>query len=118
MASLFDFFCGDEVYGNCTGLRTFFEARNQAYVLRVPSNFRLTAGQQQEVNLPADRRQPRRSPASIPRSAPRGKFQRRPLVCVVVAGDRLAGALPADPPPPQVPVSWPFTTVTSPAASR
>jgi len=38
----FDFFCGDEVYGNCTGLRTFFEGRSQAYVLRVPSNFRLT----------------------------------------------------------------------------
>jgi SRSO17 transposase len=38
----FDFFCGDEVYGNCTQLREFFEARGQAYVLRVPSNFRLT----------------------------------------------------------------------------
>jgi SRSO17 transposase len=33
----FDFFCGDEVYGNCTGLREFFEARGQAYVLRVTS---------------------------------------------------------------------------------
>ena len=38
----FDFFCGDEVYGNCTELRTFFEGRGQAYVLRVPRNFRLT----------------------------------------------------------------------------
>jgi len=38
----FDFFCGDEVYGNCTQLREFFEARGQGYVLRVPSNFRLT----------------------------------------------------------------------------
>jgi len=38
----FDFFCGDEVYGNCTELRAFFEARGQAYVLRVPRNFRLT----------------------------------------------------------------------------
>ena len=37
-----DFFCGDEVYGNCTQLRAFFEDRGQAYVLRVPSNFRLT----------------------------------------------------------------------------
>jgi SRSO17 transposase len=37
----FDFFCGDEVYGNCTELRAFFEARGQAYVLRVPRNFRL-----------------------------------------------------------------------------
>ena len=37
----FDFFCGDEVYGNCTELREFFEARGQAYVLRVPRNLRL-----------------------------------------------------------------------------
>jgi SRSO17 transposase len=39
----FDFFCGDEVYGSCTQLREFFEARGQGYVLRVPRNFRLTA---------------------------------------------------------------------------
>lgn len=38
----FDFACGDEVYGNCTQLREFFEAEGQAYVLRVPSNFTLT----------------------------------------------------------------------------
>jgi SRSO17 transposase len=38
----FDFFCGDEVYGNCTELREFFEGRGQGYVLRVPSNFHLT----------------------------------------------------------------------------
>ena len=38
----FDFFCGDEVYGNCTQLRLFFEGRGQGYVLRVPSNFHLT----------------------------------------------------------------------------
>ncbi|MGH3407462.1 MAG: IS701 family transposase [Streptosporangiaceae bacterium] len=38
----FDFFCGDEVYGNCTELRQFFEACGQAYVLRVPRTFRLT----------------------------------------------------------------------------
>ena len=37
-----DFACGDEVYGNCTQLREFFEAQEQAYVLRVPSNFRVT----------------------------------------------------------------------------
>jgi hypothetical protein len=39
---LFDFMCGDEVYGSCTGLREFFEARGQGYVLRVPSNFHFT----------------------------------------------------------------------------
>jgi SRSO17 transposase len=37
-----DFYCGDEVYGNCTGLRGHLEAGGQAYVLRVPSNFMLT----------------------------------------------------------------------------
>lgn len=36
---VFDFACGDEVYGNCTGLREFFEQRGQAYVLRVASSF-------------------------------------------------------------------------------
>jgi hypothetical protein len=37
-----DFVCGDEVYGACTQLRTYLEDRGQAYVLRVPSSFRLT----------------------------------------------------------------------------
>ena len=37
-----DFACGDEVYGSCTRLREYLEARGQAYVLRVPSNFYLT----------------------------------------------------------------------------
>ena len=37
----FDFVCGDEVYGNCTGLRKFLEQRGQAYVLRVASTFML-----------------------------------------------------------------------------
>ncbi len=37
-----DFYCGDEVYGNCTELRTHFEADAQAYVLRVAKNFRIT----------------------------------------------------------------------------
>ena len=38
-----DFACGDEVYGRCTQLREYLEGRGQAYVLRVPSNFYLTA---------------------------------------------------------------------------
>jgi SRSO17 transposase len=37
-----DFVCGDEVYGSCTQLRGYLEARGQAYVLRVPSTFHLT----------------------------------------------------------------------------
>jgi len=39
---VFDFVCGDEVYGSCTALRQFLEARSQAYVLRVASSFTLT----------------------------------------------------------------------------
>ena len=35
----FDVVCGDEVYGNCTPLREFFERHGQAYVLRVASTF-------------------------------------------------------------------------------
>lgn len=38
----FDFICGDEVYGNCTELREYFEAQGQAYVLRVPKTFKVT----------------------------------------------------------------------------
>jgi SRSO17 transposase len=37
-----DFVCGDEVHGSCTQLRDALEADGQAYVLRVPSSFRLT----------------------------------------------------------------------------
>jgi SRSO17 transposase len=40
--AVFDFVCGDEVYGACTELREDLEARGQAYVLRVASNFTLT----------------------------------------------------------------------------
>jgi hypothetical protein len=38
----FDFACGDEVYGSCTQLREFLEGQEQAYILRVASNFTLT----------------------------------------------------------------------------
>jgi SRSO17 transposase len=37
-----DFVTGDEVYGSCTELREYLEKRGQGYVLRVPSNFRVT----------------------------------------------------------------------------
>ena len=45
-----DFFCGDEVYGSCTELRTFFEDRGQGYVLRVPETFRLTLASGQRLS--------------------------------------------------------------------
>ena len=58
-----DFACGDEVYGSCTRLREYLEARGQAYVLRVPSNFYLTAARgvrltckRAAATLPAARR--------------------------------------------------------------
>jgi hypothetical protein len=38
-----DFACGDEVCGRCIRLREYVEARGLAYVLRVPSDFYLTA---------------------------------------------------------------------------
>jgi len=38
----FDFICGDEVYGSCTELREFLEARGQGYVLRVACSFTIT----------------------------------------------------------------------------
>ncbi|MGO8884457.1 MAG: hypothetical protein ACLPUO_21170 [Streptosporangiaceae bacterium] len=37
-----DFACGDEVYGSCTQLRDYLEGQGQGYVLRVPSDFRVT----------------------------------------------------------------------------
>jgi SRSO17 transposase len=37
----FDFVCGDEVYGNSTGLREYLEDHGQGYVLRVRSSFHL-----------------------------------------------------------------------------
>jgi SRSO17 transposase len=39
---VFDFACGDEVYGSCTELREFLEDQGQGYVLRVASSFMLT----------------------------------------------------------------------------
>jgi SRSO17 transposase len=36
-----DVVCGDEVYGSCTELREFLRESALAYVLRVPSNFRV-----------------------------------------------------------------------------
>jgi hypothetical protein len=39
---MFDFACGDEVYGSCTQLREHLEEHGQAYMLRVASNFTVT----------------------------------------------------------------------------
>nr|WP_017607327.1 IS701 family transposase [Nocardiopsis xinjiangensis] len=42
---LFDFVCGDEVYGNSPGLRRYCEREQQGYVLRVPANFPVVLGE-------------------------------------------------------------------------
>ena len=41
---LFDFVCGDEVYGNSPDLRRYCEQQGQGYVLRIPSNFPVALG--------------------------------------------------------------------------
>lgn len=41
---LFDFVCGDEVYGNSPDLRRYCEQNQQGYVLRIPSNFPVVLG--------------------------------------------------------------------------
>jgi SRSO17 transposase len=112
----FDFTCGDEVYGSCTQLREFFEARGQAYVLRVPSNFtltlaagtKLTCAQAVSRLLKDKQRWEIRSAGHAPRAS--------------------AGTPgPGSPPPPRAatcssaatcgPASWPFTTAGCPKGS-
>jgi hypothetical protein len=61
-----DFACGDEVYGSCTQLREYLEARGQAYVLRVPSNFYLTVARGVKLTC--------RQAAALPGAA--GRFAR------------------------------------------
>jgi hypothetical protein len=94
-----DFACGDEVYGSCTQLRQFLEARGQAYVLRVPSNFYLavTRGVRLTCKTAAA------TLAGATRlGGPLGRPRRQgpALVRLGLAGHRLATALPAHPPPP------------------
>ena len=83
-----DFVCGDEVYGSCTELREFCEDHDQAYVLRVPSSFRLTVAS--GVTLTC-----KQAAARLGRTARLGsplgreRIQRTTLVRLGVAGHRL-----------------------------
>jgi hypothetical protein len=43
-----DFVCGDEACGSCTQLRGYLEEQHQAYVLRVPSSFRVSTARAAE----------------------------------------------------------------------
>jgi len=113
-----DFACGDEVYGSCTQLREYLEAHGQAYVLRVPSNFYLTAARGVRLTC----KQAAATLLLLPGAAGRSA---RPA-----AAPRASAGTPGPgwPPPPRVttcssaatwpPASWPFTTVSSPPASR
>ncbi len=95
-----DFVCGDEVYGSCTKLREFCEDHDQAYVLRVPSSFRLVLPGGARACLQAGRRHAAGRQARLGGPLGRDGIQRTTLVRLGVAGHRLAPASPADPPPP------------------
>jgi hypothetical protein len=96
----FDFFCDDEVYRNCTQLRAFFEDRGQAYVLRVPSSFRLTLASGKKLtctgaaSLLAGTKHPEVAPAGKGSKGGRWYAWSWPATAS-------PAALPADPPPPQ-----------------
>ena len=110
-----DFYCGDEVYGNCTQLREHFQAEGQAYVLRVPSNFMLTLAAGTKMTcaeaVKALLRHPRRWEVRSAGSGPEGDagtpgpgwpLPRRATTCSSAA---TCG-----------PASWPSTTASCPKA--
>ena len=92
----FGFACGDEVYGGCTQLREFFEARGQAYVLRVASSFMLTLAPGHEGGLCRSGEAAAGGQAGAGRSVPLARAPR--------ASDGMPG--PGSPPPPRVITSW------------
>ena len=95
-----DFVCGDEVYGSCTRLREYLEACAQAYVLRVPSNFCLTAARGVRLTCKAGRRDAAGRRAWLGGPLGRDRRQGPALVRLGVARHGLVPALPAHPPPP------------------
>ncbi len=97
----FDFACGDEVYGSCTQLREFFEARGQAYVLRVPSNFTLPPGRGRQNDLRGGRQGAAEAQAALGDPLRGHRLQGPALVCLGVDRHRLPAAPPAGPPPPE-----------------
>jgi hypothetical protein len=97
----FDFACGDEVYGNCTQLREFFEARGQAYVLRVPAGLHPHPGRGHHADLLAGRRAAAEGQAALGDPLRRPRLQEPALVCPGLARHRLPAPPPAHPPPPQ-----------------
>ena len=88
-----DFVCGDEVYGSCTQLREYLEDHDQAYVLRVPSSFRLMFPGGVMLTC-------MQAAARLGDPLGRDRIEGTALVRLGVAGHRLRAAPPADPPPP------------------
>ena len=105
----FDFACGDEVYGSCTQLRVFFEARGQRIVLRVASNFTLTLAAGTKLTcaeaVQALLKDKRRWEV---RSAGKGSKGERWYAWAWIA-TASAAPPPAHPPPPARAASWPST---------
>jgi SRSO17 transposase len=97
----FDFACGDEVYGNCTQLREFFEDQQQAYVLRVASTFMLTLNPGNPHDLREGRRPARQGQTPVADPLGRCRLEGTTLVCVGMDRDRLTPAPPAGTPSPQ-----------------
>jgi hypothetical protein len=93
-----DFVSGDEVYGSCTELREYLQDRGQAYVLRVPSSFRLTVAGGVTLTLQTSRHAA--DPAGVGGPLGRDRIQGPALVRLGLAGHHLRPAPPADPPPP------------------
>ena len=96
----FDFACGDEVYGNCTQLREFFETRGQAYVLRVPSNFTLTLAAGTKLTCAEAVKTLLKDKRRWEVSLRRRRLQRRALVRLGMDRHRIGAPSPAHPPPP------------------
>jgi SRSO17 transposase len=95
----FDFVCGDEVYGNCTGLRESFEQHGQAYVLRVASTFMLQLAAETKMTC-AGGQAVRQEHAPVGGPLGRGRVERSALVRLDVDRHRLAPPPPAGPPSP------------------
>ena len=97
----FDFICGDEVYGSCTQLRDFLEARGQAYVLRVASSFPVTLAGGTKLTCAEAVKRAAEGQAAVGGPLRRQGLQGPALVCLGLDRHRLPAALPAGPPPPE-----------------
>ena len=85
----FDFICGDEVYGNCTELRDFFEDRGQAIRAAGPLELPSHAGRSGSLVTCAQAASwLLQGHAPLGGPLRREGFQRRPLVCLGIASNR------------------------------